>query len=330
MGREVTALSYEQLQPPLEALLAETPIPKHDERPHATVEHVLATLSAYAYSDRRTVAMIAGRLGLEGCRCLRFTQDVDAMFIRSTAYLLVSQNGRVAILCYRGTEPTNLVNWLGDADVTPEELFLNGKRFPVHGGFYRNARATEVQVVEALRRVLPEVEALYLTGHSLGGAMASMMSAILTMDPQYDDIAKVLRGVYTFGQPMIGDSKLADECNKEALGGKVFRYIYREDLVPRLPPWSSGSFAHFGREYRFGKSWKDHSGHRLTQIWSGLWGLWIALLSSFLSLFRVVRHLRLPYSIYHHEPQHYIKALPPGTASPARAAAHAFQPSPVQ
>lgn len=316
MGRELTAPAYERLQPvkeaSLEALLAETPVPKDDERPNATVEHVLATLSAYAYSDRRTVSMIAARLGLDGCRCQRFTQDVDGMFIRSTAYLLLSKDGRVAILCYRGTEPTNLVNWLGDADVSPEELLLNGKRFAVHGGFFRNARATELQVVEALRRAIGKVEALYLTGHSLGGAMAAMMSAILTMEPQYEDIARVFRGAYTYGQPMIGGSKLAGECNREALGGKIFRYIYRQDIIPRLPPWTAGDFAHFGREFRFDKGWRDHSGDRRTQIWSGFWGLWVALLASFLSLFRWVRNIRLPYSIYHHGPQHYIKALPPG------------------
>ncbi len=326
MGREVTAPSYEPVRPleasraraglaacpNLEALLAETPSPTPDERPNATVEHVLVTLSSYAYADKRTLSMIAARLGLEGCRCLRFTQDVDAMFIRSTAYLLLSQNGRVAILCYRGTEPTNLVNWLADADVSPEELCLNGKRFTVHGGFQRNARATELQVVEALRRAMGKVEALYLAGHSLGGAMAAMMSAILTMDSQYKDIAKVFRGVYTFAQPMIGEPKLARACNGAALGEKMFRYIYREDLVPRLPPWTSGNFAHFGREFRYGKKWKDHSKAPLTQIWSGMWGLWVAILASFLSLFRWVRNIRLPYSMYHHEPKHYIKALPPG------------------
>jgi hypothetical protein len=323
MGREGAAagpVTY----PGLEALLAETPTPGGDERPHSAVEHVLATLAAYSYADKRTVSMIAARLGLEGSRCLRFSQDVDAMFIRSTAYLLLSKNGRVAILCYRGTEPTSLINWLGDVDVSPEVLALNGKRFTVHGGFYRNVRATELQVVDGLRRAMfgsggpnSKVEALYVTGHSFGGAMAALMGALLTMDPQYQDIARanearVFRGVYTFGQPMIGDRTLADECDKGALGGKVIRYIYREDLVPSLPPWLSGSFAHFGREFHFGRRWKDRGRKRRAQMWFGFWGIFIALVASYLSLFRWVRRIRLPYSMYHHVPQHYVKALSPG------------------
>src|SRR5512140_2368492 len=105
------------------------------------VAHVLATLSAYAYSDADTVATIATRLGLEENRCLRIGQEVDAMFIRSTAYLLQSSDRSVAILCYRGTEPVNFVSWLTDADVSPTKMELQapggGASFAVHAGFYR-------------------------------------------------------------------------------------------------------------------------------------------------------------------------------------------------
>ncbi len=83
----------------------------------ATVAHVLGTCSGYAYADIETVATIMSRLGLHDNACVRVAQTVDAMFIYSTAYLVQSRCGRAVILCYRGTEPTNLGNWLEDADV---------------------------------------------------------------------------------------------------------------------------------------------------------------------------------------------------------------------
>jgi len=327
-----------QVYPDLEETLAEATVT--GGRPDPRVEHVLASLSGYAYSDEKTVTTIAQRLGLEKNRCLRISQDVDAMFIRSTAYLLQSEHGRVAILCYRGTEPANLINWLTDADVSPKDISLSpmpGERrsFWVHGGFYRNVGATEVDVVNALRQALAgksivdekvsvgELKVLYITGHSLGGAMAAMMGTLVKMDPQYQDIANVLRGVYTFGQPMIGEPRLASECDKkEVLGDKVFRYIYHGDVVPTLPPFASGRFAHFGREFRYRRSsirsrretWVP-SKHPTGQLLFALAGVVLAILALFARMFWFWRWIGKiwpsPYSLYDHEPQHYIAALTP-------------------
>src|SRR5688572_8609086 len=82
------------------------------DRRNATVAHVLATCASYCYADLDTVATIAARLGMDGCSCVRIEQTVDAMYIYSTAFLVQSRCGRVVILCYRGTEPTNLGSWL--------------------------------------------------------------------------------------------------------------------------------------------------------------------------------------------------------------------------
>lgn len=110
----------------------------------ATVAHVLATCAAYAYSDADTVATMMTRLGLDANACVRVTQTVDAMFIFSTAYLVQSRCGRVVVLCYRGTEPATLGNWLGDAEVGSESSTMTLKdgapAVRVHAGFHRNDR----------------------------------------------------------------------------------------------------------------------------------------------------------------------------------------------
>ncbi len=159
---ESRAPSYEQLRPlkplttptfPVYAELANRLVVT-EVHPDATVAHVLGTCSGYAYSDADTVAMIMARMGLNDNRCLQIAQFVDPMFISSTAFLIQSEDGRSLILCYRGTEPVSLINWLTDFDINPEKVpiaFPDAPgTFEVHGGFYRNVRATRHQVITAL------------------------------------------------------------------------------------------------------------------------------------------------------------------------------------
>jgi hypothetical protein len=122
--------------------------------PDPVVAHALATCAGYAYSGAETVSMIMARLGLEENHCRMIGSSVDAMFIRSTAFLIQSRSGKVAILCYRGTEPTDLVGWMTDADVMPERMpyRFGDPHATVHAGFYRNVRATRYEVMSALKR----------------------------------------------------------------------------------------------------------------------------------------------------------------------------------
>ncbi len=224
---------------------------------NAMVAHVLATCASYCYADLDTVSLIMTRLGMDGCGCVRVQQSVDAMYIFSTAYVLQSRCGRVVILCYRGTEPTNLGSWLGDADAGTERLMSGSTRseaLAVHRGFYRNFRATHWQVLQELalasnarqlgnpdEKVDYPLEALYVTGHSLGGAMAVLFA--LTTNSER------LRAVYTFGQPMVVASALS--WSPQVADSKIVRHVLPGDPVPALPPAAWGAYAHIGREYRY-------------------------------------------------------------------------------
>ncbi|MEV3858734.1 hypothetical protein AB0J38_31025 [Streptomyces sp. NPDC050095] len=248
--------------------------------PDGVLAHVLATCSAYAYAgfdqgaDAGTVALMATRLGLEDNRCRVFEQRVDALYIASAAYLIQDRDRRVAILCYRGTQPEDIISILTDADVHPDTLRvdLDGVRHPVHAGFYRNMRATRYLVLQALDRAVrgesvdpeeqgvqgPGLEALYITGHSLGAAMAALMAVTLVHEPRYAHIARCLRAVYTFGQPMLGGPEFARACERATdsngthlLRDRFLRYIHDRDVVPALPPRPVGPYAPFGREFHY-------------------------------------------------------------------------------
>jgi triacylglycerol lipase len=74
--------------------------------------------------------------------------------------------------------------------------------------------------------------ALYFTGHSLGGALATIAAYKALI---YQSTVE-LTGLYTFGSPRTAQMPLAKKINHE-LKGKLHRIVNHLDLVPRLPPY---------------------------------------------------------------------------------------------
>ena len=310
---------------PVYAHLADDLVAAHhadDGERDATVAHVLATCAAYAYADADTVAAMMTRLGLDANACVRITQTVDAMFIFSTAYLVQSRCGRVVVLCYRGTEPATLGNWLGDAEVGSESSTMSvedgAPAFRVHAGFHRNVRATWWTLLRELMLALrgrslvhPDetvespLEALYVTGHSLGGAMAVLFALKLAGARAHGALAAKLRAVYTFGQPMAVGGALPPVVDD--IGRRLFRHITSRDLTPALPPAAWGAFTHFGKEYRYTNGEWQRSEVPVAQLVRTR-----EIPRSLLAFFATnTRRPSYPYSVADHGPHHYLSALRP-------------------
>lgn len=316
--------ALESLPPfPIHAQLVDALLEAHrsDDLPRdPLVAHVLGACAAYAYSDAETLSTIMARVGLEENACVRIAQTVDAMFIYSTAWLIQSRCGRVVVLCYRGTEPSTLGNWLGDADVGSDSVTLHGRdgdvTVAVHSGFYRNVRATRFDLLRELTRALDgrslldpdqpvphRMEALYVAGHSLGGAMALLFALSIAGTPQHAALAERLRAVYTFGQPMTMAE--AESSVIESIGRRVFRHVAARDLIPSMPPLAWGRFAHVGHEYvRTPEGWIP-SAHPVAQL-SNLREIPRSLLAFFAT---GKRRDTLRYTAAEHGPHHYLSAL---------------------
>jgi predicted lipase len=227
---------------------------------------VLGLCAGYAYADIDTFGSIIVRLGLEQPACVCISQTVDAMYIFSTAYLAQSRCGRVVILSYRGTQMEHVANWLGDAELGSESSLLpladGAQSVRVHAGFHRNTRATYWQLLQELEAALDgkslvdhavtlehPLEALYVTGHSLGGAMALLLALMICANSSHEALASRLRAVYTFGQPMALAPPLPAAA--DALQAKLVRYVLAGDPMPAFPPKQWGPFVHIGQEYRY-------------------------------------------------------------------------------
>jgi Lipase (class 3) len=292
----------------------------------------MAVCSAYAYSEVATVATMMARMGLEQNHCVLIDEYVDAMFITSTSFLVQSKDGRVVILCYRGTPPTSLITWLTDANIDPTHIATpsptgSGECY-VHSGFYRNVRSTRYEILNALKRAIDghsvrpgggklanELQALYITGHSLGAASASMLALMLVVEPAYQPIVSRLKAVYTFGGPMIASPELARDCDRhDFLRERVIRYVYANDVVPQLPPRASDPFAHFGTGYQYkpkGDSGEWQQNDEPRKQLRNLLSLAAAPLSVLAVDSKLTRRLQFHASLRDHMPQYYIAALTP-------------------
>lgn len=146
------------------------------------------------------------------------------------------------VLAFRGTEakkPTDI-----KSDLHAEPLILGalggpaGSRFipegevltpaeqlwpkvKVHPGFWEAFNVVKRDIETELEK-LPQLP-LYITGHSLGGALAVVSSYALDGDR--------IAATYTFGGPRVGNLQFGQRIKPP-----VYRVINASDIVPRLPP----------------------------------------------------------------------------------------------
>lgn len=275
------------------------------------------------YADAGTVAMMMARLGLEACANVQLTQVVDAMYIHSCAHLVQSRCGRVVILGYRGTELASISNWMGNLDVGSQSLRLvTGAAIEtprVHGGFYRNFQATRWAVEQELQAALQgrsladhgtqlahPMQALFVTGHSLGASMAELFALSLSDSTEHAQIASRLRAVYTYGGPMtIGEPFPVRAAAR--VGARLYRHVMPGDPVPALPPASWGQFVHLGHEFRYADGRWQRADSPVTPL------VRVAEIpKSLLAMFAgEKRRASLRYASTRHGPHHYLAALRP-------------------
>ncbi|MGD9331185.1 MAG: lipase family protein [Desulfobacterales bacterium] len=160
-------------------------------------------------------------------------QDIQCALIRTAPH----QRPPFAVLVFRGT--TGLRNWFLDLDVRPEPI---APQAVVHRGF---KEALHMVWQDLQPHIAKLSEPLFITGHSMGGALAQL--AAWYRPPH---------AVYSFGAPRVGDAGFA------SLMGSIpnYRLVNNRDVVAVLPPSSqllsfkpAGRLVHIDRQGRICK-----------------------------------------------------------------------------
>ncbi|WP_256208917.1 lipase family protein [Paenibacillus sp. CF384] len=138
----------------------------------------------------------------------------------------VIESDRAVVLAFRGTSsPTD---WVMDmiAQQIPFKPVKNGGN--THKGFTEVYMSARDQVFRLLDQV-PKSKPLFITGHSLGGALATLAS----LDIATNRMPAALI-TYTYGSPRTGDPAFVRAYN--AAVPVTFRVQNEYDVVPHLPP----------------------------------------------------------------------------------------------
>ena len=125
------------------------------------------------------------------------------------------------VLAFRGTSSAE------DARTDARATRGTWNGHSVHEGFANAYWSILSAINKAVKRHLSNGQRLHITGHSLGGALATIAAW---------DLAQAGKpgGIYTFGSPRVfgrAGSKRADEI----FGGRYFRCVNSNDVIPRLP-----------------------------------------------------------------------------------------------
>jgi hypothetical protein len=146
---------------------------------------------------------------------------------------LIARKGTATIIAFAGTDPANLLNWVSD-------FYLGRPNADAHEGFVDAAAAVWSEVEDAIQRTMNEGRPLFVSGHSLGAAIA-----LATVDRAHMEKKLNAAQVFVFGSPRVGRADFVSRYN-DAFGSTTYRLVYGRDIIPTVPP-TELQFHHVGR-----------------------------------------------------------------------------------
>jgi triacylglycerol lipase len=189
---------------------------------------------AYVTSDPAKVASIAA-----GWNCTvpdrGIISEISATALPlSSTQLIVFMHSGAVIISFAGTDPLSLVDWITDFDVAGTD-----KGSAV--GLSTALQSVLLRIEDLLRSPPLAGKQVFVTGHSLGGALAVL--AAQEIDAKQPGRVSA---VYTYGMLRAGNAQFKSAYD-QALGSRTYRMVHGEDIVPTVPPSSLVGSRHVGR-----------------------------------------------------------------------------------
>ena len=135
------------------------------------------------------------------------------------AFLCKHKERSLAILAFRGTE-VNYTDIKTDISAKLKSVNMDGKDVLVHSGYWSQFESVKAAITSRLEDV--EGMQLFITGHSLGGALATVAVKYFSSDAS--------GACYTFGAPPVSTKTFAYDIKTP-----IYRVVNHLDIVPNLP-----------------------------------------------------------------------------------------------
>jgi len=139
-----------------------------------------------------------------------------------TQAILVS-NDMFIVLAFRGTEATSIKDIKADAKAKTTQCETGGR---IHAGFKEAFEQVALDIQKMLDEDEFQKKPLFITGHSLGGALATIAAKKLSHKGG-------IAACYTYGSPRVGDEEWIAHIKTP-----VYRLVNAADCVTMLPPGS--------------------------------------------------------------------------------------------
>ena len=177
-------------------------------------------------------------------------------FQRDGAQAYKFENEVDCVIACRGTEPNEWNDIRADANAWTAVAETMGR---VHRGFKREVDDLWPHIEKAL---VSNKKILWFTGHSLGGAMATICAGRCVLS----HIPSNPKELHTFGSPRVGDKRFVHSCTMD-----YSRWVNNNDIVTRVPPAWIG-YRHSGEEIylnTFGRIRNINGWQRTKDLWRG-------------------------------------------------------------
>lgn len=161
----------------------------------------------------------------------------------------IARSEREVLVAFRGTVTNR--DWVTDAEFFQVDCPYAEGQLRTHDGFTKLYSTCRDDIMQTLLDQ-PDTLTLYITGHSLGAALATLCTMDSDMNTSFRDTI-----MYSFAGPRTGNPAFARAFNKQ--GSTAVRVVNVHDVVPRLPPpyvhmpeTNIGlRYQHVGREFSF-------------------------------------------------------------------------------
>ena len=175
---------------------------------------------------------ITGRRLDVDVRAILSQAEFERSFVIESRYVVIigarAPHNKFVVVAVRGT--ADRYDWFDNLDARRHEFHDSACFF--HRGFFKAIAACFEELGEKLMALDRNNVPIYVTGHSLGGAMAAILHALWAPNgtSQTGYHGAVIHSAYTFGMPRYGNWRAVIEFPQP------YHLYNAEDIVPSVPP----------------------------------------------------------------------------------------------